>query len=70
VFGGGGGGEAAEQVPDGQSGLGYGFVARPVGAFEIRDGKARWRPVIDVTAIAMATLFALLLLARWILRGD
>jgi uncharacterized spore protein YtfJ len=68
VIGGGGGGESTAGNPSAQSGLGFGFVARPVGAFEIRDGKTRWRPVIDVTPLALGALLAGLVAARWLLR--
>lgn len=68
VIGGAGGGEATAGNPTPQSGLGFGFVARPVGAFEIRDGKTRWRPVIDVTPLALGALLAGLVVARWLLR--
>ncbi len=30
------------------SGGGFGVIARPVGAYVIRDGEARWRPAFDV----------------------
>lgn len=51
VMGGGGGGEGA--APDGQSGTGTGFgiVARPAGAYVIRDGEVTWKPAIDVNRI-------------------
>jgi uncharacterized spore protein YtfJ len=68
VMGGGGGGETHGTNPGPQSGLGYGFSARPIGAFVIRDGKARWRPAIDVTPIALGALLAGVLVARWTLR--
>jgi uncharacterized spore protein YtfJ len=70
VIGGGGGGETTSDNPGSQSGLGYGFVARPIGAFEIRDGKTRWRPAIDVTPLVLAGLVAGLIVARWLLRSD
>ncbi|MEK6278666.1 MAG: spore germination protein GerW family protein [Actinomycetota bacterium] len=50
-------------------GLGYGFLARPVGAFEIRGGKVRWRPVVDVTQLGLGAMLAGLLVARWLLRN-
>jgi uncharacterized spore protein YtfJ len=68
VIGGGGGGEASDANPGPQGGLGYGFVARPVGAFVIRDGKARWRPVIDVTPLAFGAFLAGLVALRWMLK--
>jgi uncharacterized spore protein YtfJ len=68
VIGGGGGGETTAGNPAPGGGLGFGFVARPVGAFEIRDGKTRWRPVIDVTPLALGVLLAGLVVARWLLK--
>jgi uncharacterized spore protein YtfJ len=68
VMGGGGGGESVSPNPGPQSGIGVGFVARPIGAFEIRDGKTRWRPVIDVTTLGLASIAAGLIVARWLLR--
>jgi uncharacterized spore protein YtfJ len=68
VIGGGGGGESSAGNPGPQSGAGFGFVARPLGAFEIRDGKTRWRPVVDVTPLALAAMLAGLVVARWLLR--
>ena len=44
VMGGGGGG--GDQL--GNGGGGFGVVARPVGAWVIKDGEARWRPAIDL----------------------
>jgi uncharacterized spore protein YtfJ len=49
---GGGGGEG----PDGQgkgSGSGFGLMARPVGAFVIREGRVSWQPALDVNRIVM-----------------
>jgi uncharacterized spore protein YtfJ len=69
VVGGGGGGESTLENPGPQTGVGFGFVAWPVGAFEIRDGRTRWHPVIDVTPLALATLVTGLLVARWVLKS-
>jgi uncharacterized spore protein YtfJ len=69
VAGGGGGGESTASNPGSQAGVGFGFVARPIGAFEIRDGKTRWRPVIDVTALTVVGLLAGLVVARWVLKS-
>jgi uncharacterized spore protein YtfJ len=41
--GGGGGGDTL-----GNSGTGFGLSARPVGAWIIKDGEARWRPALDL----------------------
>src|SRR5215469_4558028 len=52
VMGGGGGG--AGQVNGGpQEGGGFGMLARPVGAFVISNGTARWIPATDYGLIAM-----------------
>jgi uncharacterized spore protein YtfJ len=69
VIGGAGGGEMTAGNPGPQGGLGYGFLARPVGAFEIRDGKARWRPVVDVTALATMAVVGGLIVTRWMLKN-
>jgi len=53
VIGGGGGGSDAAHGEGG----GFGLLARPAGAWVIRDGDARWKPVIDVSAIVLAGEF-------------
>ena len=35
------------------SGSGFGMIARPVGAFIIREGELSWRPAVDVTRIVL-----------------
>ncbi len=50
--GGGGEGEAGEQSPAG-SGGGFGVVARPVGAYQIKDGELTWVPAMDVTKVVV-----------------
>jgi uncharacterized spore protein YtfJ len=69
VIGGGGGGESTGGNPGSGAGAGFGFVSRPIGAFVIHDGKTRWRPIIDVTPLALGALVAGLVLARWLIRG-
>jgi uncharacterized spore protein YtfJ len=74
--GGGGGGSAAGQgepaQPAGLQGLGggLGIVARPVGAFVIKDGEVRWQPAFDLTRVIaggqVLTVVALLTLRRLI----
>ncbi|MGX7829542.1 hypothetical protein ACTG9Q_31070 [Actinokineospora sp. 24-640] len=59
VIGGGGGGEEGPA-----SGLGLGLVTRPVGAFVIRKGEARWVPAVDLTRIALGLMAAAVLVAR------
>jgi uncharacterized spore protein YtfJ len=58
----------AGEAPQTGAGIGYGFIARPVGAFEIRDGKVRWRPAVDVTTLTLGAMLAGLVVARWMLR--
>ena len=50
--GGGGEGEAGEGQPGGAGG-GFGMSARPVGAYEIKDGEVRWVPAADTTKVIM-----------------
>jgi uncharacterized spore protein YtfJ len=69
VTGGGGAGESASENPGTEGGMGFGFVSRPIGAFEIRDGKTRWRPVVDVTTLAIAALLTGIVVARWVLKS-
>jgi uncharacterized spore protein YtfJ len=45
--GGGGGGNETERGSDG--GGGFGLIARPVGAYVIRDGEVSWQPAFDLT---------------------
>ena len=51
----GGGGVGMGDDEDGESGKGAGFglMARPSGAWIIEDGRATWRPAIDVNRIVL-----------------
>jgi uncharacterized spore protein YtfJ len=49
VYGGGGGGVGA---PQGEGG-GFGLLARPTGAFVVKDGTARWVPALDVNRLGV-----------------
>ena len=60
VIGGTGGGGDNE----GNGGGGLGVFARPVGAWEIRDGVVRWRPVVDLNRVLLVLAF----LGLWALR--
>ncbi len=53
VYGGGGGGVG--QIPGAQQGDGGGFglLARPTGAFVVKDGTARWVPAVDVNRLGV-----------------
>ena len=43
-------------------GAGFGVMARPVGAFVIKDGDVRWKPAIDLLPLAGIALLLLLVL--------
>lgn len=68
VGGGGGGGGQGEK-----GGVGYGLGARPAGVYVIRDGRAIWRPAVNVNWIVaggqLVAIVALLtlrpILERW-----
>ena len=49
VMGGGGGGGDIE----GNGGAGFGLVARPSGAWVIKDGEVVWRPAIDLNRVIL-----------------
>ncbi len=74
--GGGGGGGGGTDGPSGAhgegSGAGWGAVARPVGAWVIRDGDARWEPAIDVSRVILGAqvvaALGLLTLRTWLRR--
>ncbi|MFL5349734.1 MAG: spore germination protein GerW family protein [Hyalangium sp.] len=52
--GGAGGGEGKGPSEQGSGqGSGFGLSARPVGAFIVREGKAFWRPAIDVNRVIL-----------------
>jgi uncharacterized spore protein YtfJ len=55
--GGGGGGDTL-----GNGGTGFGLSARPVGAWIIKDGDARWRPALDLNrAIFMGQIVGIVM---------
>ena len=65
--GGGGGGTAGTD----EGGGGFGLMAKPAGAYVIRDGKVSWEPAIDVNRIVLGgQIFAIvaLLVLRAVLR--
>jgi uncharacterized spore protein YtfJ len=72
ISGGGGGstGEGSgESGARNASGLGFGFRARPIGAYVIRDGKVRWRPAVDVTRLAIGAMVTGAVIAGLALRS-
>jgi uncharacterized spore protein YtfJ len=63
VFGGGGGG-VGNLNGNQQDGGGFGLLTRPVGAFVISNGTARWVPAVDVTALGVIVGIMTWLLTR------
>ena len=51
VRGGGGGGEGEDANASSGSGGGFGVMARPVGAYRIKDGEVIWVPAADTTRV-------------------
>ncbi len=68
VYGGGGGGvDEGSDLPVRQ-GLGFGGIARPVGAFVIRDGQVTWKPVVDATWLSLIAAVTVVSLAKVLVR--
>jgi uncharacterized spore protein YtfJ len=74
VMGGSGGGIGQDDSGQQGEGGGFGIMARPAGAFVIRDGEITWRPAVDPsTVIAAAAAVAIVAIvagaisrmARW-----
>ena len=53
VAGGGGGGSGQDDEGQTGDGGGFGMMARPAGAYIIKDGKVHWQPAVDVNRIVM-----------------
>lgn len=73
IRGGGGGGEGdgGEGAPTGGGG-GFGMTARPVGAYEIKDGEISWIAAADTTRVIILSELVLviaLLVVRSIMRS-
>jgi uncharacterized spore protein YtfJ len=71
ITGGGGGGNGRDQNGQEGRGGGFGVIARPAGAFVIKDGNVHWEPAVNVNRlvgtvglIAVAGLFAGARIAR------
>lgn len=67
VAGGGGGGQGTGE----QGGAGFGLRARPAGVFVVRDGRASWRPAINVNLVILGgqiVALAAIFTARSVLR--
>lgn len=63
VGGGGGGGDDSETLPV-KEGAGFGIVARPVGAFVIRDGQVTWKPAYDAVWLGLTVGVTIVSLAK------
>jgi uncharacterized spore protein YtfJ len=50
AFGGGGGG-GGDNRPEGASGGGFGLMAKPAGAYVIKDGVVSWQPALDINRV-------------------
>lgn len=53
VRGGGGGGVGRHGEAEEGRGAGFGLIARPSGAWIIEEGKATWKPAVDVNRIVL-----------------
>jgi uncharacterized spore protein YtfJ len=60
VRGGAGGGGDSQ----GNGGGGFGVVARPIGAYVMRDGQVSWRPAVDLNRVLLLIAALLYLVAR------
>ena len=73
IRGGGGGGEGEEDGARAGSGVGFGVIARPVGAYTIKGDAVTWVPAADTTrVIVMGQVVAIIgllvlksILKRW-----
>lgn len=80
VSGGAGGGEGEGSGGEGDdtqtgsgAGAGYGVRARPVGAYQIKDGEVTWVPAADTTRVIIfgqVVVIVALLVVRSILRAK
>jgi uncharacterized spore protein YtfJ len=74
VRGGAGGGGGKQQTGEEGEGGGFGLLARPAGAFVIKDGTVTWQPAVDVNRIVALGVLGWVavawLLARRIGRGT
>lgn len=65
---GGGNGKKAETSEEGEGG-GIGLVARPVGAYVIKDGAVSWQPAVDVNRIVTTAVLGWVAVAWLVARG-
>lgn len=53
VVGGGGGGGGQNSAGEEGEGGGIGMIARPTGAFVIKNGEVRWLPAVDINRLVL-----------------
>lgn len=68
VFGGGGGGAGDTDALPVREGAGFGVLARPAGAFVVREGAVTWVPAVDHTRLGLAAAVTVVALARILAR--
>ena len=66
---GGGAGRKRETGEEGDGG-GFGILARPAGAYVIKDGEARWHPAVDVQRIVSTCVLGWVAVAWVLSRGH
>ena len=64
IVGGSGGG--GDNRPEGGSGGGFGLIARPAGAYVIRNGEVSWQPAVDMNKVFMLALASLVVLRTFV----
>jgi uncharacterized spore protein YtfJ len=64
VFGGGGGGAGDTAALPVREGAGFGVLARPAGAFVVREDEVTWVPAVDRTRLALAAAVTVVALAK------
>jgi uncharacterized spore protein YtfJ len=60
VIGGGGGGAGHDESGEEGEGGGFGVIARPAGAYVIKDGDVSWRPALDVNRVVVVVGLAVI----------
>jgi len=57
IWGGGGGGEGGSAEMDSEgTGAGFGVMARPIGAYVVKDDQVTWRPAVDLMRVLIGAL--------------
>jgi uncharacterized spore protein YtfJ len=66
--GGGGGGKRGDTGEEGEGG-GFGLLARPAGAYVIKNGTVSWQPAVDVNRIVTVGVVGWVVVAWLVARG-